>query len=125
MCCSSVTLTNFSLLDERVTLEVDRFDPGRTDGLPTSLLPSDLAIACDIVISPDPSVVSHLLYNLSTFHEAFSFVTQSMRTISSLDIGRVLAMKACLVCSHEYIYSIECECIMTQYVFSINRYFNP
>lgn len=102
-------LTNYNHSDEKVILEVDRFDPGRTDGLPTSLLPSDLAISCDILLNHDPMAVSHLLYNLSTFHQAFSFVTQSLHTVTSLDVGRVLAMKVCLTCSHDRIYLIECE----------------
>lgn len=100
--------------DERVTLEIDRFDPGRTDGLPTSLLPSDLAIACDVLLSPDPVAVSHLLYNLSTFHEAFNYVTESLCTVTSLDVGRVLVMKVCLICSYERIHSIEFACILPE-----------
>jgi hypothetical protein len=105
--------------DGRVTLEVNRYDIGKSkDGgslTPTTILPGDVAIHCKIICEKgddDMSVDGYTTHNLGTLQESFTSI-KSLLTSSYDEVYFHSLMSIRVVIIHnKYGIKVNCGCVL-------------
>ena len=130
-------------LADNITLEVDRFDPGRTNKertaiTPTSPIPGDIVVKTQVctykphvqytcgdyshyfmqVVFGSHPDSKYLTHNLTTLGETLDEMTKSLTLCSlTLDPSSLLSLRAHLSCSHDGAATLCFGCVMPAQVY--------